>query len=247
MENFNKWQVLDLKNLLLQYDITTKDIKGSGKNGNVVKSDLIKTIKKVIKNDNSFNNLYDKLVDDIPEKYNPLNGNNQLPLDIMTEIIKISDVKTVVNLCNSSTTIQCDEKLWTYIANREEMPIKTTSKAWIKEYLYHEREVEILLQMLKDGLMIIVNLPKDYLYFFEGTNTLVFLGDSYLINSVIIKDMTDILMKLLYTYPDIAPYSTFVSLRKHHLKEFIDRSIETKTTKSVPYKNAVKIWDKYYQ
>lgn len=234
MENFNKWQVLDLKNLLLQYDITSKDIKGSGKNGNVVKSDLIKTIKKVIKNDIPIINEYHV---------------NPLPFDIMTEIIKISDVKTVINLCNSSTTLQnyCDEKLWAYIANREEMPIKTTSKAWIKEYLYHEWEVEILLQMLKDGLTIVVNLPKDSLYFGEGLNVLMYMNYHYVINNNIIDDMANILMKLLYTYPDVSPYSRFVNLRKHDLKEFIDRSIETKKTKTVSYKNAVKIWDKYYQ
>ena len=233
MENFNKWQVLDLKNLLLQYDITTKDIKGTGKNGNVVKSDLIKTIKKVIKNDISIINE---------------NHVNPLPLDIMTEIIKISDVKTVINLCNSSTTLQkyCDENLWAYIANREEMPIKTTSKAWIKDYLYHEWEVEILLQMLKDGLTIVVSLPKDYLYFGEGLNVLMYMNYHYVINNNIIDDnkMANLLMKLLYTYPDVSPYSRFVSLRKHPLKEFIDNTINTK---SAAYKNAVKIYDKYYQ
>lgn len=41
-ENFNKWQVNDLKNLLLQYNIDIKVIKGSGKYGNVIKKDLLK-------------------------------------------------------------------------------------------------------------------------------------------------------------------------------------------------------------
>lgn len=41
MEDFNKWSVSDLKEYLLQYDITAKDIQGSGKNGNVIKTDYI--------------------------------------------------------------------------------------------------------------------------------------------------------------------------------------------------------------
>lgn len=41
MEDFNTWLVADLKNLLLQYDILP--IKGSGKNGNVIKADFIKS------------------------------------------------------------------------------------------------------------------------------------------------------------------------------------------------------------
>src|SRR5688572_423076 len=50
-EDFGTWLVTDLKNLLLQYNITNKDIKGTGKNGNVVKKDYIKKNKKIIKND----------------------------------------------------------------------------------------------------------------------------------------------------------------------------------------------------
>lgn len=46
-ENFSKWTVKDLKEYLLQYDIITKDIKGSGKNGNVLKQDLIYTAKTI--------------------------------------------------------------------------------------------------------------------------------------------------------------------------------------------------------
>ena len=61
-ENFNTWLVADLKNLLLQYDITNKDIQGTGKNGNVVKKDYIKTIKKIINNIIKFDNNLDTVV-----------------------------------------------------------------------------------------------------------------------------------------------------------------------------------------
>ena len=46
---FDSWYVNELKEYLLQYNITPKDIKGSGKNGNVVKKDLVRTAKKISK------------------------------------------------------------------------------------------------------------------------------------------------------------------------------------------------------
>lgn len=45
----DSWFVPELKEYLLQYNITPKDIKGSGKNGNVVKKDLVRTAKKISK------------------------------------------------------------------------------------------------------------------------------------------------------------------------------------------------------
>lgn len=47
MESFEHWTVVELKNYLLQHDISMKDIEGSGKNGNVIKKDLIKAVKKI--------------------------------------------------------------------------------------------------------------------------------------------------------------------------------------------------------
>ncbi len=41
---YNHWYVSDLKELLLQYDLYPT--KGSGKNGNIIKSDLFKATKK---------------------------------------------------------------------------------------------------------------------------------------------------------------------------------------------------------
>jgi len=45
--DFSKWLVSDLKDLLLQYNVDINDIKGSGKNGNIIKKDYIKTAKKI--------------------------------------------------------------------------------------------------------------------------------------------------------------------------------------------------------
>lgn len=49
-EDFSKWTVPYLKELLLQYDIDTRYIKGSGKNGNMIKKDYIKLSKQYVKN-----------------------------------------------------------------------------------------------------------------------------------------------------------------------------------------------------
>ena len=45
MESFDDWTILELKDYLLQHDILIKDI--NGKNGNVVRKDLIKAVKKI--------------------------------------------------------------------------------------------------------------------------------------------------------------------------------------------------------
>lgn len=45
--DFNRWTVKELKEYLIQYDINIEDIQGSGKNGNVIKLDLIRTIEDI--------------------------------------------------------------------------------------------------------------------------------------------------------------------------------------------------------
>jgi len=47
--DFDLWIVSDLKDYLYQHDITLKDIRGSGQNGNVIKKDLIRAAKKITK------------------------------------------------------------------------------------------------------------------------------------------------------------------------------------------------------
>lgn len=54
-EDFSKWTIPELKELLLQYDINTEYMKGSGKNNNMIKKDYIKISKKII---NDINQLY---------------------------------------------------------------------------------------------------------------------------------------------------------------------------------------------
>ena len=84
MEDFNQWLVADLKNLLLQYDILPT--KGTGKNGNVIKADLLRAVKKLKLND-MLKNVIDKY--DIPN----------LPEDIMMEILSKADINTIEQYC----------------------------------------------------------------------------------------------------------------------------------------------------
>lgn len=238
-ENFNKWSVNDLKNLLLQYNIEPANINGSGKNNNVIKADLVRTARKI------------KAYTNINDETKGINHN--LPIDVINEILNVSDISTIINLCNTSNIYQniCNEQFWKKIAERELMPIKTTIKDWINEYLHHQYEVNILIQMLNDKMTIIINLPTPFLVFDE-VNYLSFIGgtyETYLINNVIVnkEKLSQYLIKLLYQYPYVSPYSLYVPLRKKHMKEFIDRAISIKKTKSVPYKQAVKLWYKYYQ
>ncbi len=243
-ENFNKWQVNDLKNYLLQYNIDPDDIKGSGKNGNVIKVDLVKTAKKIkskiyINSNVNQNN-------DLPDK-----SGYTVPEDIIKEILNVSDVNTIINLCGTSTMYQryCNDQFWKNIANREEMPIKTTAKEWIEEYLYHQYEVNVLIQMLADGMTIVINLATPVLIF-DDVNYLNVIGDDYLINNIIIskEKLYKSLMQLFYEFPKTTPSSMYVSLRKKNMAFFLahPESIKGKT-KSVQYKNAIKLWNKYYK
>lgn len=250
--DFNKWVVPDLKTLLLQYNIDLNDIKGSGKYGNVVKADLVKAVKKIKMNtellmsneDNDFLNL---------------------PIDMINEIINLLDVNSIIHFCNTSLTFNkyCTEDLWKKIAIREEMPIHTanggsTVTEWIKEYLYHQYEVNILIQMLKDKVLMAIDLPSSYLSF-DKENIILYngyildTGYNYFINNTKFseQEITQLFMKLLYQFPNVYIYrypkiKINMPLRKHHLKYFINQSILMKRTKSKPYKNAMTLWNKYY-
>lgn len=124
-ENFNTWKVNDLKEYLLQYDILPKDIKGSGKNGNVIKSDLIRTVKKVNKKEN-FNN-------------EPINIT--LTNDIYQEVLYNLPIDDIKSFCLSNKNTHnniCENKLfWENKFQKDNLPIigkPTNLNEWFKEY-----------------------------------------------------------------------------------------------------------------
>ena len=269
-ENFNKWLVSDLKQYLLQNNIELDTIKGTGKNGNVVKNDLIKTAKKIKSN---FISTQSESTTPIPVKDGSLmpnidilplvQDNLDLPMDIINEILNISDVNTIINFCNSSMLYQkhCNKQLWEKIAIREGMPIRTTVNEWIKEYLYHQYEVNILIEMLKNEIFIDFNLPTPYLLFkfknilnYNGNYTITIYKGNYR-NRIMVseEEMIKLLMKLLYQFPNVYLYRhpeivISIPLRKRHLKYFINELKLKDRKKSTPYKNknALKIWYQYY-
>lgn len=102
LEDFSKWKVNELKEYLLQYDITPKDIKGTGKNGNIVKNDLLKAIKKlnknITKNPQNFT---------IPEELSnatsfQFTGNNDVDIHILRNLSSYE----LANLCTTNKYIQ---------------------------------------------------------------------------------------------------------------------------------------------
>lgn len=73
--DFNKWLIDDLKTYLLQHDIVLE--KGSGKNGNVIKSDLVKQASKAYKADTKQSNIKyttnnQTMSGEFPEQFNDL-------------------------------------------------------------------------------------------------------------------------------------------------------------------------------
>ena len=179
-------------------------------------------------------------------------------MDVIHEIINVSDVNTIINLCMASKDI-CSTQMWRKIADREDMPLKTTVEEWIKEYLYHQYEVNQLIHMLKDKIIMTIQLPTSFLMFDEK-NTILYANPmtcqigGYFINSKNMpeEELVQLFMKLFYQFPNVYIYrhpkiAVNIPLRKRHLKYFIEQSILTKRTKTRPYKNAMMLWDKYYK
>lgn len=115
MENYNKWLVADLKNLLLQYDIK---VKGSGKNGNILKKDYIR-MAKTIKDDCIEINLDENIW------YNIM---LHMGVDELKNIYLVN--KIVNHVCQNS-------HFWVNKFNHNHLTLKTiplTINEWIKEY-----------------------------------------------------------------------------------------------------------------
>lgn len=121
-EDFNKWLVSDLKTLLLQYDIEDSDIKGSGKNGNVLKKDYIQAISKI--------------------NFNPLKS-NQINKDIWYNILLQLDYKDLKNTCltDKNAVHVCNNKaFWENKFKYDGLiligKVPQTLEEWRKKYKY---------------------------------------------------------------------------------------------------------------
>lgn len=227
MENFNTWLVADLKNLLLQYDILPT--KGSGKNGNVIKADLLRAVKKLNKNLKLYDmpNTFDKY--DIPsaviDKYDIPN----LPEDIMMEILSNADIKTIHQYCYTKKyqKICNDVNFWKSLFKRDNLPLfetPTTTEEWINMYYKMDNiinEVNLLLKLVnEEGLnnFSISNIADDkyhildipivsdrfFVYYLKDNKVKLISSDRKNDEMIItLTDYENLLIKLFYFYPNL--------------------------------------------
>ncbi len=210
-EDFNTWLVADLKNLLLQYDILPT--KGSGKNGNVIKIDLLRAAKKIKKDRYNQINTYDAI-------------NPNLPEDIMMEILLNADIKTIEQYCYTKKyqKICHDVNFWKSLFDRNNLPLfetPTTTEEWINMYYKMGNiinEVNLLLKLINkkrlntfdisniaDDKYHILDIPivKDrfFVYYLKDNNVQMFSQTNKM--TVSLTDYEKLLIKLFYFYPDL--------------------------------------------
>ena len=77
------------------------------------------------------------------------------PSEIIYEILNVSDVETIIKLCSTSNLYNqyCDYRFWVSIAERENIPIKTNVKDWIKDYIENKNFVPKYLVFAEGGGM----------------------------------------------------------------------------------------------
>lgn len=103
------WKISDLKEYLLQYDIILT--KGSGKNGNVLKKDLIKKIEK----------LHDLKSEKYKmKKFKNENIFNRLPTEIIEEILILLDISSIKSYYAIKSSI-CNHAFWKKLYLRDEL------------------------------------------------------------------------------------------------------------------------------
>ena len=100
----------------------------------------------------------------------------------------MSDVNTIINFCNTSLTFKKyrTDQLWKNIAIREGMAIDSTVKSWLDEYLYHQYEVNILKEMIKDKVILSFNLSTSFLYF--NIDNIVLYNYHYYVNNTVVSE-----------------------------------------------------------
>ncbi len=189
---FDSFLVSDLKEFLLQYDITTSDIKGTGKNGNVLKKDLIRKAKKVYKS----NIIY-----------------NDLPYDIIKEILLISDIETIRNICLTQKHFNLcyDYQFWKIIFNRDHLPLYEKQNSYI-DYINVYKKISNVVKEVDIIFHIIEDFNIDYLTIKTATST-----ESFNLNNL--NEFKKFLTKTLYLYPETEIYSgiNHIPVRKEQL------------------------------
>lgn len=178
-ENFNSWTVKDLKEYLLQYDIKPSSLKGSGKNGGVIKKDFIKAAKKIGEKSDIIKT----------EKIDRIDFVLPLEEDLITEVYNNCRIYDKLTLCKTNkkynNLCKHDKDINTYKFNLHQRITKDISHNYIytiynnKLYLTRTKMVEI---PLPDGIIpisvaatheSIVILTKDGDLYGKGSSTIV--------------------------------------------------------------------------
>ena len=163
---------MDLKELLLQHNITDKDIKGSGKNRNVLKSDRIKVYTtlqtketaKIITikgQDYTEDDLYMMIQYYNQHNIKPVDQGNKHGIneDIWLNILLQSDMRTLKTACmtNKITNKICNkDDFWQMKFNQDELFVPKKFKTlddWIMGYLKVKDAVKVagkLINYLRD-------------------------------------------------------------------------------------------------
>lgn len=120
-EDYSKWSINELTTYLSQYDIEKEDIEGTGKNGRILKSDLIRTVNKITnKSPNKSNKS--------PNKSNKSNKSpNKLPKTILTYLPDETHEQIMLEMEPSILINAC-------IINKKALQICTNDQFWEKYY-----------------------------------------------------------------------------------------------------------------
>ncbi len=181
MESIDHWTILELEDYLLQHGIT--NIKGSGKNGNVIKKDLIKAVKKIHRNNIKSKSSF-KLFKKSP---NPSQSSINLPElndDIIYEIMLNASIDVMKPLCLSNQSLHniCQsndfwQKKLMYNSLPQLYKFPATMNEWIKEYttlfLYQRNIIKFINRMLELNVSYIIceGIVKNMIWYdFDITN-----------------------------------------------------------------------------
>jgi hypothetical protein len=195
-QDFDKWLVSDLKNYLLQHDIVLE--KGSGKNGNVIKSDLVKKAYKIYKSNK---------ITKSPVKIKTLSGQFPTELnDLVPNILNNVNMNTVRSL-NKQYYASYPAKRLVYdyiISNYEHIYMHEDEEDeyfnTIEEFkMYEQQQINMLDDKMVDFLFYMVYLMKNkviytmdiqsatpYLcngFFLYKSKILLIFGDKILLNN----------------------------------------------------------------
>lgn len=187
MEDFNKWTIPELKTLLLQYNITSKDIKGTGKHGNVLKADFIKKVNKTIKN----------IEPTVIDNFETINE------DTCYNILLQSNVENISNLCyiNKTCYKSCNDNFWINKIKHDFNISVTIKPENITKWIFLYNQIKKVYDILEGNRITRIihlkfNVMDDVLYriafiFPPSDINFIYMGEDY-------DNITDQLIRITY-------------------------------------------------